>query len=138
MAGEGKQQKQQQLKKRRSPLWVFGRVAMNPVGEWLSFLFFLSFFLCFLTTLTPLSSTLSDNRKKLYSYSLFHPDSIYSSNNNISENCIPSSIFLICLFIYFFSDLKKPFSTIQKKVKETKKIKEKKTWSQNLPKTYCS
>lgn len=82
---------------------------MSPVGE---LLFFLNPF--FFLNRPPLS-TLSDNRKKLYSYSLFHPDSIYSSNNNISysENCIPTFIFQI--------SRRQPFSTIQKKSKETKK-----------------
>lgn len=112
----------------RLPLkaWQGKTTKMSPVGESVAFLFFFLKPFCFFNH--PLS-TLSDNRKKLYSYSLFHPDSIYSSNNNISysENCISTFIFRI--------SRRQPFSTIQKE-KVKKPIKEE-NWSQkpakNLP-----
>lgn len=116
-------------KKYPTPLWIFQKSAYESswrVGE----VSFFSFF-----NHSPLSSTLSDNRKKnLYSYSLFHPDSIYSSDNNISYS---EKVFQVYFSFLFFFDLQK--TAIQHNTKKGKETK-RKNWSQNLQKTYyyCS
>lgn len=99
-------------KKYPTPLWIFQKSAYESswrVGE----VSFFSFF-----NHSPLSSTLSDNRKKnLYSYSLFHPDSIYSSDNNISYS---EKVFQV-YFSFLFFDLQK--TAIQHNTKKVKKPK---------------
>lgn len=102
---EGGEQTNQ--KKYPTPLWIFQKSAYESswrVGE----VSFFSFF-----NHSPLSSTLSDNRKKnLYSYSLFHPDSIYSSDNNISYS---EKVFQVYFSFLFLISRRQPFSTIQKR-----------------------
>lgn len=97
----------QTKKKYPTPLWIFQKSAYESswrVGE----VSFFSFF-----NHSPLSSTLSDNRKKnLYSYSLFHPDSIYSSDNNISYS---EKVFQVYFSFLFLISRRQPFSTIQKR-----------------------
>lgn len=122
-------------KKYPTPLWVFQKSAYESswrVGE----VSFFSFF-----NHSPLSSTLSDNRKKktLYSYSLFHPDSIYSSNNNISYS---EKVFQVYFSFLFLISRRQPFSTIQKKLKKPKgktghkTCKKPTTIAPNLPTTH--
>lgn len=95
--------------KKNTPLLCgyFRRVLMSPVGEWVKSPFF-----PFLTTHPSLALWVIIEKKNLYSYSLFHPDSIYSSDNNISYS---EKVFQVYFSFLFLISRRQPFSTIQKR-----------------------
>lgn len=114
-------------------LWVQSR-------EWVKSLFFVCVFFFPFSTTHPSLALWVIIEKNLYSYSLFHPDSIYSSNNNISYS---EKVFQVYYYYYYFFDLQK--TAIQhntKKGKETKRktghktCKKPTTIAPNLPTTH--
>lgn len=116
-----------QTKKIPHSLWIFQKSAYESswrVGE----VSFFSFF-----NHSPLSSTLSDNRKKICTAILCFILTVFTAATTIFHTLKRYSKFI---FLFFFWSPEDSHSAQYKKGKETKR----KNWSQNLQKTYyyCS